>query len=242
MSFVWTAERYECGLLVSGKRGARRRDDRIHSDLRVLHRQNENPLRKLSVTAIERAEPGARPLTTVNRKRAPRGRWVKPACDSGEVMPKGRYWTGWEISFLRTHHRKAKAKTLASILKRSEQSIYLMASQIGVSVKNPVSRRKGKTDGWPKNLSPREVDILNFLWESGPSTRRQICEGIGLRWRGSRKSMTCPGKGGSYLAKLIRRGLVVRINKGNPVFGQGRGRTCDLYSLPLFITKDAACE
>lgn len=84
--------------------------------------------------------------------------------------------------------------------------------------------------GWPTDLPVRCTMILNLLAAHGvPMHRRQICEGIGLTWHGSRRSMKCKGEHGSYLAILVARGLVVRL--GRVVITTGKGKSVYLYSL-----------
>ena len=93
-------------------------------------------------------------------------------------------------------------------------------------------RRYAARRGWPPDIAPTAVHILDALDERGPMTRREIADAIGMPWHGSRSSLKCTAKhGGSYLAGLIRRGLVVQL--GRIVRGEGRGRSVCLYSLSL---------
>jgi len=85
--------------------------------------------------------------------------------------------------------------------------------------------------GWPSDLRWRSVQILELLGERGPMTRRELAEAIGMPWRGSHTSMKSKDPGGTYLAALIRRGLVVRL--GRVAKGKGRGSSVNLYSLAL---------
>lgn len=87
--------------------------------------------------------------------------------------------------------------------------------------------------GWPRDLRPRAVQILNTLYQRGPMTRRQIAEAIGLPWNGSRKSLTSRDTEGIYLWHLVRRGLVVRLPR--LVKGTGKGRSTHLYTLALGV-------
>ena len=71
--------------------------------------------------------------------------------------------------------------------------------------------------GWPAYLRKRAVQILDLLWQQGPKTRRELAEGVGLPWRGSRGSLKSSDPPGTYLANLMALGLVVkwgRINRG----------------------------
>lgn len=71
--------------------------------------------------------------------------------------------------------------------------------------------RFARDNGWPENLRPRAVQILNLLATKGePMPRRAIAEGIGMPWRG-KNSLFSNGKGGTYLAELMHRDLVVKV-------------------------------
>lgn len=89
--------------------------------------------------------------------------------------------------------------------------------------------------GWPSDLRPRSVQILNVLYERGPQTRRQIAEAIGMPWKGSRHSLSSNDPEGSYLAHLQKRGLVVRL--GRIVRQGGQGKNVNLYSIPAHIKR-----
>lgn len=86
--------------------------------------------------------------------------------------------------------------------------------------------------GWPRDLRPRHVQILDALWRIGPMTRRQLADAVGMPWKGSRRSLTSNDIEGSYLAHLQARGMVTRLIKA--VRGPGRGKrhgNTDLYLL-----------
>lgn len=91
--------------------------------------------------------------------------------------------------------------------------------------------RYAAAHGWPADLRPRAVQILEALRVRGPMTRREIADAIGMPWKGSRKSLVSNDKAGSYLAYLIRRGLVVQL--GRVARGKGRGGSVNLYSLTM---------
>jgi DNA-binding CsgD family transcriptional regulator len=96
--------------------------------------------------------------------------------------------------------------------------------------------------GWPIELRWRAVQIVETLWLLGPRTRRQLADELEMPWRGTRKSLCGNDPGGSYLANLMRRGLVVKLGRCVPNGGPGKN-TC-LYALPIGVSPgrpDAGC-
>jgi len=106
-------------------------------------------------------------------------------------------------------------------------------AEVRVQAFRAFARRRG----WPEDLRPRAVQILDVLYEQGPMTRRKIAEEIGMPWKGSRKSLLSNDPEGSYLAHLIARGFVVVVKRANRVTGQGRGKSTDVYSIPPTIKR-----
>jgi hypothetical protein len=94
-------------------------------------------------------------------------------------------------------------------------------------------RRRAAVSGWPADLQPRAIQILDALSARGPMTRREVAAAIGMTWRGSRNSLKSRGQGGTHLAQLMARGLVVSFPRLVKMTGQGKGRSCNLYSLAL---------
>lgn len=94
-----------------------------------------------------------------------------------------------------------------------------------------------KRNGWPEDLRPRAVQILNLLYDNGPMTRRQIVAAAGMRWRGSRPSLCSNDPEGSYLANLIARGLVVSLGRIGTVHGKGKGRSVQVYAVPPHVVR-----
>lgn len=85
--------------------------------------------------------------------------------------------------------------------------------------------------GWPVDLPPRAVMILDAFSMYGPMTRKQIAAAIGMEWHGSRASLKSGTPRGSYLAELVALGLVVDL--GRIVKGTGKGHSVHLYALAL---------
>lgn len=103
-------------------------------------------------------------------------------------------------------------------------------------------REYAAASGWPSDLRPRHVQILDALYVHGPHTRRQLAERLGMPWKGSRKSLVSNDPEGSYLAHLQARGLVIRTTKRVPLTdgakaknGKRSGKNVYLYLLPLGV-------
>jgi hypothetical protein len=110
-------------------------------------------------------------------------------------------------------------------------------------------RRYAVENGWPAELLPREVQILNVLARAGvPLSRLEIARAIGMRTDredrpGHLALLTGNGPGGTYTASLMRRGLVACLKRA--ITGRGRGRSIDAYYLgpaALNILRTRACQ
>lgn len=93
-------------------------------------------------------------------------------------------------------------------------------------------------NGWPEDLRPREVQILNALATHGPMTRAQISARIGMRSRLSSPAngrlplyLTGNGPGGSYTASLLHRGFICYVHRSQKTGRRGHGRMAGLYML-----------
>jgi hypothetical protein len=87
--------------------------------------------------------------------------------------------------------------------------------------------------GWP-GISVRAAQIAEALYRLGPMTRKQICQAVGMPWRGSRKSLSTNSvPGGSYMAELQRAGIVVRLESA--ITHRGKGNHEDLYMIGLDV-------
>lgn len=92
--------------------------------------------------------------------------------------------------------------------------------------------------GWPVDLPPRCVQILDLLYEQGPQTRVAIAEKIGWNMqRGQRPLLNhSQSPGGSYLTNLMHRGLVHRL-AGRVVKGELPGQSRYLYAIPIHVKR-----
>lgn len=92
-----------------------------------------------------------------------------------------------------------------------------------------------RRNGWPEDLRPRAVQMLNVLYQRGPMTRRQIAEALRMPWKGANKSLCSNDPEGSYLANLMKRGLVLVLRRA--VRGRGKGRSTSLYFVAPYIQR-----
>lgn len=94
-------------------------------------------------------------------------------------------------------------------------------------------RKYARENGWPEDLRPRAVQVLNLLAEKGAMTRLAIHAEIGMSLKrineSQRHALSSNDAEGSYLAHLMRRGLVVPLKRA--VKGKGRGKSHGLYML-----------
>lgn len=98
-----------------------------------------------------------------------------------------------------------------------------------------VFAERAEKAGWPRGLRPRAVQMLNALWDIGPMTRHELAAAIGMPWKGSRKSLVSNDPEGTYLARLMAMGLVITF--GRVAKGRGKGKSVQVYSLPLWIER-----
>ena len=104
-------------------------------------------------------------------------------------------------------------------------------------------KKFARESGWPEDLQKRETQILNLMWERGPMTKRELVTALGMPWKGSRKSLCGNRKGGSYLATLMRRGMVICLGRlaRHPDCGKGnragQGKNACIYSLSPTIER-----
>lgn len=96
-------------------------------------------------------------------------------------------------------------------------------------------RERARRAGWPEDLRPRAIQMLDALAVLGPLTRREIADAIGMAWHGSRSSLKARGNS-TYLAELMSLGLVVSL--GKVVGGNGKGGNVQLYSLALTTERE----
>ena len=130
--------------------------------------------------------------------------------------------------------RKAAAKTAEQCRAAGLASL--------AAVRAKAFRDYARAQGWPDDLRPRAVQILNAIWDRGPMTRRELARAIGMpdvydRPHGEASVLASNDAEGSYLANLIARGLLVAMKRAGRVTGRGKGRSVDVYTLPIGIKR-----
>jgi hypothetical protein len=129
----------------------------------------------------------------------------------------------------------------AAILAKRRKGVKTQFARLGIrsggELRQLGYRRFAARNGWPEDLRPREVQILNALAARGvPMTRPELARAIGMRTDredrpGHVALLAGNGPGGTYTASLLRRGLLVALKRASVVHGRGKRRSRDLYAL-----------
>lgn len=100
-------------------------------------------------------------------------------------------------------------------------------------------RKYARDHGLPEQLRFRAVQVAYCLARHGPSTRRQICSRLGLKWVSVRKNGLCANgnwvknkkrdQKATYLSELMDEGMVVKLNRA--LSTGRRGGNVSLYDL-----------
>lgn len=130
---------------------------------------------------------------------------------------------------------KCSARFRRQVAEKTRQQLEAAGLESLAEVRTVAFRDYAARNGWPGDLRPRAVQMLNAMYDHGPQTRRQLCDRVGMPWKGSRKSLVSNDPEGSYLAHLQARGLVRRL--GRVVKGRGRGSATNLYAVPITIKR-----
>lgn len=126
-----------------------------------------------------------------------------------------------------------------AILEAKQRGVKSQAAVLGIepggALRKLAFRRFAAEQGWPDDLPPRCVQILNVLAEHGPRTKLQLAQALGLKWRGrkNRNLLVSRSEGGSYITTLLRRGLVLHLRSGGlrPSNGEGKGQRPGRYMI-----------
>lgn len=138
----------------------------------------------------------------------------------------------------------------AALLEARRGAVRTQFSRLGIrtggDLRAMAYRRYALECGWPGDLPPRAVQILNVLAEHGPQTSLALARTLGMRTAGKRNCELLKAsahsallKGhGTYTGLLVARGLVSHQRRsGGPGSGRRGGRLPGLYTLtPAAIT------
>lgn len=120
------------------------------------------------------------------------------------------------------------------VAKRTKQQCQEAGVKSLAGIKALEVRKLANGLGWPEHLSLRGLQIVDLLYVRGPMTRKQIAAAIGMRWKSSRKALSNSRvPGGSYMAELLRAGLLVRLESA--ITHKGKGNHEDVYMVGLEI-------
>lgn len=151
-----------------------------------------------------------------------------------------RSWVSEQRRRLGLGNNRRSAHCRAKVAEQTKKQVAQAGVKSLAQVRRLAFDEFAKRHGWPSDLRPRAVQILDLLYQYGLHTRRQIAEAIGMPWKGSRKSLVSNDAEGSYLAHLAARGLVVRSLR--VVRGRGKGGSCDLYSIAPGVKRGPTCH
>lgn len=153
------------------------------------------------------------------------------------------------------HLRKRLGLPTVPDLEAKRASVARQRATLGIStagqLRSLVHRNYAVENGWPAELRPREVQILNVLAAAGvPLSKLQLCRAIGMpegqAFRSGKRRILLASNsaGGTYTASLARSGLITRLKRALP--GRGKGRSYDLYVLGptalIILQRRALCE
>ena len=142
---------------------------------------------------------------------------------------------------------KSMQPTCRSCTEAVRQKTQEQCRQAGVAslaeIRSLEYRKFAEENGWPSDLRPREVQILNVLASRGvPMTRLELAEAIGMRTdrigcNGTLALLTGNGPGGNYTATLLRRGMISVMKRASP---GPAGKSCYRRSRDLYFLGPAA--
>ncbi len=128
-------------------------------------------------------------------------------------------------------------REIALLLGASRKGVTEVRRVCGLPYKSRLERRQGAfaaAYGLPVGLHPRQVQICVLLGCHGALSRRELSDGLGLRWSGGSRAMSYQrGSGGNYLTDLLSRGLACVARPR--VFAEGLPRLYMLSGVALEI-------
>ncbi|MFM9962229.1 MAG: hypothetical protein ACKV2Q_13530 [Planctomycetaceae bacterium] len=103
------------------------------------------------------------------------------------------------------------ARRRAKVAIKTREQMRLMGLPSMAYLRIESFKKFARDRGWPEEVAPRAVQILEVLFERGLMTRRQIVVAIGMNVDRPQKNWLFDSKNQtSYLATLMRLGLVAR--------------------------------
>ncbi len=178
------------------------------------------------------------PVSVLARIRELHGQGLTDA-DIARRMPEmGKDFFGRRraVSILRANRLKLPVNA-AAVLEAHRRAQRTQFARLGLKTAGELRvwsyRRYARENGWPEDLRPRCVQVLNVLASKGAMTRLAIHLAIGMSVRriaeSQRHALSSNDPEGSYLAHLMARGLVAPLKRA--VKGKGIGTSVNLYML-----------
>jgi hypothetical protein len=149
---------------------------------------------------------------------------LHPDCkpvDRHVIGDRRKLWRLPENTFSEHRRRRVAEKTAEQMRKAGLPAL----SHLRLAVWREQARRQG----WPEDLSPPYIKVLNALWDLGPQTRRELVERCGFRWRGVHNSLASNDRNGCILGHLMARGMVICL--GRKVYTGRQGGNVCLYMI-----------
>lgn len=132
---------------------------------------------------------------------------------------------GKELGFCRrviSYRRKAlglpasgnNERRRAKVREKTRQQLAARGLTSPAQLRIEAFKKFAREKGWPEDLPPRAVQILELLHAQGVATFEHIAKSIGMNTTRKRAAwLYCNRPGGSYTAVLMRAGLVMRSPK-----------------------------
>lgn len=127
-------------------------------------------------------------------------------------------------------------RCVASVRRRTAEQLRRAGLDNLGQLRSQVFRDRARAAGWPEDLRPRHVQILDLLAERGAMTKRELCVAMGLSWTVSRRALKSNDPEGSYTAHLLARSLVVMLWE----YPGGKGNRLGWYMLAPGVEKGMA--
>lgn len=138
--------------------------------------------------------------------------------DNGIAARIGNGMTRLQVRHIRRDRLKLPAildHVYAHQLAAVQKQFAALGIKNGGQLRALAHRKFARDNGWPADLRPRAVQIMNALITYGPQTRWELGERIGWNMERARKDprtlLGSNDKEGSYTGHLLARGLILRL-------------------------------